>query len=367
MAGLWKGRGLRSTPMRRRYLITAAVALAAAGITVGLTLATRTTPPQAAQAGGAAAAGPRPRGAHRPGGGRAAPRGRSLRRRQGRPGGAALRRATARWRPRSAPRSRTGRTASATSRRWRATMRAARSSSSRTGSRSTGAATGRAPKTAWRTGTAGAAGHALLAAGRGPAPPELPARAADLRPELPPAAGARAALPAEAARVPARARDRRARDTSCTASRWQRLGPAALGAARVRGGRPARSRRPGAAGRRRRRPFRQGRSRRAPSRASARSRSATPGARASASISGLSLLWLGSVKKAKEELTARPRRRSVDPVGDRGAPLPGASSGRRDAAETKMGRTAYGVRPSRLQHCRLLDGAPAFDGTPADG
>ena len=32
--------------MRRRYLITAAVALAAAGITVGLTLATRTTPPK---------------------------------------------------------------------------------------------------------------------------------------------------------------------------------------------------------------------------------------------------------------------------------------------------------------------------------
>jgi len=32
--------------MRRRYLITAAVALAAAGVTVGLTLATRTTPPK---------------------------------------------------------------------------------------------------------------------------------------------------------------------------------------------------------------------------------------------------------------------------------------------------------------------------------
>ena len=46
MSGAVEGAGLRSTPMRRRYLITAAVALAAAGVTVGLTLATRTTPPK---------------------------------------------------------------------------------------------------------------------------------------------------------------------------------------------------------------------------------------------------------------------------------------------------------------------------------
>jgi tetratricopeptide (TPR) repeat protein len=41
-----KGARLRSKAMPRRYLITAVAALAAAGLTVGLTLATRTTPPK---------------------------------------------------------------------------------------------------------------------------------------------------------------------------------------------------------------------------------------------------------------------------------------------------------------------------------
>ena len=66
----------------RKYAITAAVAVAAAGLTVGLTLATRNDGAEAGQgAGRAAAAGARPRRAHRSGGGRAAQGRRSLRRR----------------------------------------------------------------------------------------------------------------------------------------------------------------------------------------------------------------------------------------------------------------------------------------------
>ena len=81
---------------------------------------------------------------------------------------------------------------------------------------------------------------------------------------------------------------------------------------------------------------------------------------------GLSLLWLGSVKKAKAELRLARDAGSTTPLGPRRA---GSWSASRESgpAETKMGRSAYGVRPLRLQQCRLLDGVPWFDGTPADG
>src|SRR5689334_8042721 len=97
-----------------------------------------------------------------------------------------------------------------------------------------------------------AAGYLVRAPRRGSAPSELPAGAAPVRAELPVAAGTGQALAAEAARLPARPRDRRRWPPSL----WRRL-PAAREAALCARAVPA-GRRGRGPGRGRRRVVRQG-------------------------------------------------------------------------------------------------------------
>ena len=203
----------------------------------------------------------------------------------------------------------------------------------------------RAPKSAWRDGAARAAGHALLRSGPRTCSTRTSRAAcrASCRASSPPPGLARLSPPKQLA-LPARARDRRAREAPVR-RRAAAAGPAGLGAARVRGGRRARSRRPGAAGRRRRRRASTRPTRRSPSRGSARLRSAIPKSQSVRFHLGLFLLWLGSVKKAKEELRLARDAGPDDPAGDRGAPFPRAARRESGPAEAKMGR--FGLwRPS---------------------
>ena len=328
-AGLWKGRGLRSTPMRRRYLITAAVALAAAGIDRRADARDEDDPAEAAQAGGTAAAGARLRRADRRGSGRLAPRGRSLRRRQG---ATRRRRSSARYRSLEAEVGSSladwphgfGDLAVAGARR----PRAARSFNSRTDSRSTGAATGRAPK---RRG-ARRGGRSRTR------PTRCGRRTCSTRTSR---AGCRTSSRASSRRRASRGSPRRSSSSicastrptcagsSCTASRWS----AWAGSSR----RSASSRRPPGSlptTRSRRSRVAVGRFDKAdPSRTFSRlgplakRYPAEPERPLSPRVCPCSG-W--AAEEGKGGAAARPRRRFLDPAGDRGAPLPGAPPGRRD-------------------------------------
>ena len=291
----------------RRYVITAAAALAAAGLTVGLTLATRTTTPHRVTQKGV------------PPlvldlGVRVDPEAVALRRAAdlydaGKVAQAAgdLRALSTRWRRVSAqlladwPRSFGGlRTAGA------AISRGARSSSSSTGSRCSGAATAARRRTRMAGGAPRAAGHVVRAPRRGSAPPELPAGAAPVRAELPFAAGA---WPSSRRRSssPTCARTRPTTTATCsTASPSSGSGGSSPRSTRVPAGRRGRG-----PGRSRRRAVRQGESRRRRSPASARSRSAIRRTRACASTSGFACSGSGASTRRNRSFgwRARPGRR----------------------------------------------------------
>ena len=341
----------------RKYAITAAVAVAAAGLTVGLTLATRTTVPKPDEgAGGAAAARARPRRAHRPGGGRAAQGRRSLRRAARCARRRRSSRATARRRRRSARRSPPGRRASTGSPRWRRATGAARSSSSTTGSASTGAATRRPRRRpgAWPAGRSRTRSYALRAEDL--LYPRFPRGLPTFVPSfLPPPALAKLSPPKQLAYLRAHATD--ARGHLLLGVAYQRLG-------------------------------RQLSAQREFERASGPEAEVAAGGRALRQ--GRSLADVLPARPAREALSAQPERplpprslpalarlRSTRPRSSSGSPATSArarrsaprradfSSGCRErwfSADTKIGRMAYGARPVRLEHCRLLDRGACLTG-----
>ena len=309
-------------------------------------------------AGGAAAARARPRRAHRSGGGRAAEGRRSLRRRQGARGGAGLRAV-----PLDGGGGRLGARLVAVG-----VRPARRAGGARPGQLARPAALRARPLLAWRhagregglaPGAPGAARHLVRPARGGSPLPAVPARPADVRPELLPAARAREAVAAEAARLPPRPRDRRAA-ICCSASPTS----GSAGSSRRSESSSARSGPEAEVARA------VGRFDKAdPSRTFSRLGPLAKRYPRSQSVRfhlGLCLLWLGSLNEAKKQLRLA---RDLGP----GTPLGTEAQAVSRAAAVNAGPRRHEDRPNGLWRSSGASGTlppsigGAFDGTPSDG